>query len=762
MRKPALLFIWVYLFSHSHVYPQAYLLQESFYDYYKQHHSSNVQPLFFEDTIFTEVGRWAWGNCRSVFIQDFHAYIDNGISLQILDISEPAHPVLEGEIELVIVVSKIIVKDTLVFISGGDQIFILNTTDFNDIKIISVIQLSDIALTFAISEDFLYVTLGSEVIQFWDISDLELPLLRRSVNTARYAYSVEAKDKYVFIGALQSSIVSIINANNPDSLTYSYIPSGNATALSIKENLLCVGVYNSKLKFYDISNPFSPQFASEILINDSLYIDAVTVADNGLTAFVLCTSTNTIYFSAEQGVYSVDLSSLSTPSITDTLVHFTQSPGKAIDAEGNLAAAAYGTGLCILDITNPALVELESVYPTADMSSGLSISDSILFIASGYAGLWILDISNPESPKSISNIQTGGFAVDVIAENGIAYLLNSAPQSPDDTLGGLWIIDISNLFSPEVMSHYRGSMSHTNISLEFSFAKFENYIIAVHPHITNSDIILEIIDVKNPLSPQLIGSLGSSEFIPRNISIMGDYAFLGTSESGLKIIDISDVQNPKDMGSFGIAFRGILASGENAYVTTTDSLIILNISDPLHPYKTGGIKKPQYTFVNTDFYLRDSILYWGDLDLGAVNIKDKNSPKLLGTRFGYDWVNDVAVKDNLVIYSDKRAGVSLLKNIILSDVEELIPYIYTFTLEQNYPNPFNSSTVISFTIPNPDYLSIKYYNILGEEIGTLSERYYHSGKYSLVFNADDLPSGIYVYVIQSRTKIMAKKMIMIK
>ena len=67
-----------------------------------------------------------------------------------------------------------------------------------------------------------------------------------------------------------------------------------------------------------------------------------------------------------------------------------------------------------------------------------------------------------------------------------------------------------------------------------------------------------------------------------------------------------------------------------------------------------------------------------------------------------------------------------------------------YKLYQNYPNPFNPSTTIQFGIPNPSVVTVKIYNILGQEVATLLDNTtMDEGMQSLNFNASDLASGVY-------------------
>ncbi len=86
----------------------------------------------------------------------------------------------------------------------------------------------------------------------------------------------------------------------------------------------------------------------------------------------------------------------------------------------------------------------------------------------------------------------------------------------------------------------------------------------------------------------------------------------------------------------------------------------------------------------------------------------------------------------------------------------------TFELAQNYPNPFNPSTVINYSIPELAKVSIKVYNMLGEEVASLVNLEQSAGNYEVDFNAANLSSGVYFYSIRAGQFSVTKKMMLIK
>ncbi len=97
-------------------------------------------------------------------------------------------------------------------------------------------------------------------------------------------------------------------------------------------------------------------------------------------------------------------------------------------------------------------------------------------------------------------------------------------------------------------------------------------------------------------------------------------------------------------------------------------------------------------------------------------------------------------------------------------VENVSPKVpSTFVLGQNYPNPFNPSTTISFSITRAARVTLKIYNILGQDVATLMDRSQNAGSYSVVFDAGKLASGVYLYRLTTSDGIRAaRKMLLLK
>jgi len=107
---------------------------------------------------------------------------------------------------------------------------------------------------------------------------------------------------------------------------------------------------------------------------------------------------------------------------------------------------------------------------------------------------------------------------------------------------------------------------------------------------------------------------------------------------------------------------------------------------------------------------------------------------------------------------------SLDQTATVTDVsqETTVSQPTSFELAQNYPNPFNPSTTIRYTVAVSGIVSLKVYNLLGQEIATLANGYQKAGIYRVVFNGQGFASGIYFYRLHSQSADLTKKMILLQ
>ena len=168
-----------------------------------------------------------------------------------------------------------------------------------------------------------------------------------------------------------------------------------------------------------------------------------------------------------------------------------------------------------------------------------------------------------------------------------------------------------------------------------------------------------------------------------------------------------------------------------------------------------------YTFGNSNPYGQWT---WQADGVGNLLIGNLTSGQHTLTILGREYSSSVLVDQVLLTqnsnFSRNDASLNLTKNNNVSKTEIIKPA--SFELSQNYPNPFNPTTAIRFSIPTSEKVTLKVYNIIGEEVITLVNEIKSAGTYNIIFNGRDIASGVYLYKLITPEFVETKKMLLIK
>jgi len=85
-----------------------------------------------------------------------------------------------------------------------------------------------------------------------------------------------------------------------------------------------------------------------------------------------------------------------------------------------------------------------------------------------------------------------------------------------------------------------------------------------------------------------------------------------------------------------------------------------------------------------------------------------------------------------------------------------------YKLFQNFPNPFNPTTKISFKLKKEGFVNVSVFNLVGQEVAVLVYEFKKPGTYEVEFDAQDLPSGVYLYKLQVNGYISVKRMTLMR
>ena len=168
-----------------------------------------------------------------------------------------------------------------------------------------------------------------------------------------------------------------------------------------------------------------------------------------------------------------------------------------------------------------------------------------------------------------------------------------------------------------------------------------------------------------------------------------------------------------------------------------------------------------------DFYLLSNdlqdVLYVGDSgnisedplftdpENGDFNLMAE-SPCIDAGDPGAPYDPDSTIADMGCFYYDQQVSVDEFSGVLPTKI----------LLLQNYPNPFNASTTIKYELPQQSHVTIKIYNILGQRVAILQDGIQPAGYHQLIWNTEDISSGVYFYRMQAGDYTESKKMILIR
>ncbi len=249
---------------------------------------------------------------------------------------------------------------------------------------------------------------------------------------------------------------------------------------------------------------------------------------------------------------------------------------------------------------------------------------------------------------------------------------------------------------------------------------------------------------------------------PKNESVTADNEFieigLGTEVTDLDQYDIHFY------GSDGIVYNSInLSEFDVASAADSMQFYLYTFTEDNFPSGSGAIAiSYSGTLIPDQFHSYGGELYANEgvaMSLNANNLGDLVDGESIGlqgsgtnyTQFTYG-------------YSSNPTPGELNDGQTITNVENGIDNIPTeYTLYQNYPNPFNPSTTIKFDLPEQNFVELRVYNLLGQEVAALLNKKLSAGNHVVNFNAENLPSGIYIYQINVKGKFnSSRKMLLIK
>jgi len=219
---------------------------------------------------------------------------------------------------------------------------------------------------------------------------------------------------------------------------------------------------------------------------------------------------------------------------------------------------------------------------------------------------------------------------------------------------------------------------------------------------------------------------------------IGDaYNNLGGYDPALKLTYLYESGGATNPYFYGFALLNNPVSGASIFENGTDSAYIRSIQ------KLTVIEQDPTTPAE----------YRNQLNTGPYQLANGATRTFAFALLAGDELNDIK-------YSATRAATVFNTYTALDEV--VIDYNNGLSLSKNYPNPFNNETKITYTIAHPGIASLKVFDLQGKEVAVVFNQFVASGTYSATIKASNIPSGMYIYKLESEGFVVTKRLVVMK
>ncbi|MDI6809896.1 MAG: FlgD immunoglobulin-like domain containing protein, partial [Candidatus Eisenbacteria bacterium] len=283
-----------------------------------------------------------------------------------------------------------------------------------------------------------------------------------------------------------------------------------------------------------------------------------------------------------------------------------------------------------------------------------------------------------------------------------------------------------------------------------------------------------VIDISNPASPTIVGSVHTPASDGWNVALSGNYAYVADGGPGLRVVDISNPASPTIVGSAYTGSNGawdVAVSGNYAYVASGFSgLHVVDISNPLSPNVVGIVATP---FAADGVALSGSYAYVADRDYGpqVIYISNPSSPIIVGSVDTPGWALGVAISGEYAYVADYSSGLQVVPTQCeiptqTDPPKPEAPRSYHFALHQNSPNPFAPATTIGYELGHRTSVSLRIYDVAGRFICAPANGEQDAGEHSAMWNGRNFEGrkvapGVYIYILNTTEFHETRKMVLL-
>jgi hypothetical protein len=600
------------------------------------------------------------GTIHTAAISGTMAYIGQGSTLAIVDMSNPATPIRRSILPLLS--PFIAVAGNLVYVGSPTELHIIDVTH----------------------------AAAPMIVGQYTVSDHRSWLSSLSVANGR-AYLVLSH-----VAGPPNEQLQILDVHDPTHVTLLGTYAGNINAIQVVGNLAYTLDLNNGLAILDVSDPaYLTVRGTFAETNQNRLYQGIAVAGSRIYLDVTVVSLDTSY---KEKLVTLDVSDPVHPQPLGNLdigLYYLRS------AYGNLVFISsidsnYNGALQILDASDPAHIVQRGTYPLSVWQVQVSGALAYLTLSPAPGGIEVLDISNLDQPnlrggyhpllKPTPLLEQGSIQVSgnlaYVAGNGLQLLDLTNPISPtlrgtygaefDDVYvaGGyayfqiysLQILDVSNPAAPVLKGIATPTGQVTAIAVADHFA----YVVGRYcryKYCMDNVPFLNIFDMSDPAQPKLLSNIdlqeaGKSEAL----ALVGSFAYVGLGDT-LKIVDVSNPAKPAvRLNTHALSGdSAIKIVGNLAYIAGATGLVILDVSNPASPVLRGKYLVPDdESGGGTDVQVRGNLAYVSRAQHVDIFDISKSAAPMLQARY-YNVGGRIEVVGDLIYVAAGGRGLHILR-----------------------------------------------------------------------------------------------------
>lgn len=504
------------------------------------------------------------------------AYLGEGTSVSILDVSDVARPQKLANLTFPSLVWDMDIEGSLLFVANGKTggVQIVDVTTPATPHIVGYYDTPGVALRVDAVGNYAYVADSIGGMHILDVSTPVIPTLLGSYTEVEAVSGVHVDGTIAYVSDFFLGLL-VLDVSNPATPTLlgSYTGPYYSENLHLENDLIYMTHYIPDPP-YDPENPHTPD--DEIHIVDVSTPTAPTLVG--------------IYKGLE---YPENL------AVSNSIVY--------------VADGMYGVK--IVDATDSSTPFLSGQYPSAEHAKDVVVQGNRAYVAADKKGLFILDVSQPTVPTLLGNYNAIGWIYDVHLHEGYTYLATGT--------NGFSVVDSEQ---QSVVEAFSFPDKHPGMIIDIGASGNTAYVHTLNYDLDNlsaSFAMLRTYDISTPTVPVPLGSC-KIPMTSRDMEVEGNNIYFNVLDKGLYLVDVSNPANPVlSATSFQYSFSGIQIEQSTAYIATTylfqekesdptTLVLLLGILDMSNPISPTVVAAEEWSLFQSNYSLPTSVAVYED------------------------------------------------------------------------------------------------------------------------------------------------------